>query len=256
MTSAHHAALDPDSLAAAAIAFEAGQLLLEIRASSLADGVTASGLAADNDADRLIAERLAESFPHDAVLSEETPDSSARLGRERVWIVDPLDGTREYNLADRTDWAVHVALFAHGRLCAGAVALPAAAMLFSTAAPFPAPPRPAGPLRFVVSRSRPPRLSEIAAQRLGAELVPMGSAGAKAMAVVRGEVDAYLHSGGQWEWDSAAPIAVANACGLHTSRVDGSPFAWNQPRPWQPDLLICRRELAEPILAAIADELD
>ena len=240
-----------DALVAAQIAEEAGRLLLTLRAASIANGTTASGNTADIDADELIAARLHAAYPADAILSEEAEDSTERLGAERVWIVDPLDGTREYNEAGRPDWAVHVALWSAGELRAGAVALPDNALTFSTAEPTARPEREPGPVRIAVSRSRPPEAARQAAKALDAELVPMGSAGAKAMAVVRGLVDAYIHAGGQWEWDSAAPIAVARANGLHTSRLDGAPFLWNQATPWQPDLVICRMELAPAILAAL-----
>jgi 3'(2'), 5'-bisphosphate nucleotidase len=169
-----------------------------------------------------------------------------------VWIIDPLDGTREYGLAGRSDWAVHVALFQAGRgITAAAVAQPALDALYATddivagAGDRPSP-------LILVSDSRPPAFAGRVAAAVGAELAPMGSAGAKAMAVVRGQADAYLHAGGQWEWDSAAPVGVARAAGLHASRIDGSELAYNQPHPYLPDLLICRTELAAPLLAAVA----
>ena len=170
-----------------------------------------------------------------------------------MWIIDPLDGTREFSELDRADWAVHVALWQRGDLTAGAVALPAERITLSTGQPPVVPARPAGPVRLAVSRSRPPALVEGLAEQLGAELVAMGSAGVKAMSVVRGVTDAYVHGGGQYEWDSAAPVAVARAAGLHTSRLDGSPLRYNQPDPYLPDLLICRPELADRLLEALAD---
>ena len=195
---------------------------------------------------------LASARPDDAVLSEEGADDTARLGAGRTWIIDPLDGTREFAELERADWAVHVALWERGELVAGAVALPAEGATFSTAEPVEVPARRYGPLRLAVSRSRPPALVGVLSAQLGAELVPMGSAGVKAMAVVRGQADAYLHGGGQYEWDSAAPVAVARAAGLHTSRLDGSPLLYNRPDPWLPDLLICRPELAEQLLDTLA----
>ncbi|HEX7444230.1 MAG TPA: 3'(2'),5'-bisphosphate nucleotidase CysQ, partial [Acidimicrobiales bacterium] len=191
----------------------------------------------------------------DAVLSEEGRDDPARLTAARVWIVDPLDGTREFGEPPRTDWAVHVALVVAGRPVAGAVALPALGLTLGTRpAPSPLPPLPASPYtpRVIVSRSRPPAAATWLAEHLGGELVPMGSAGAKAMAVVRGEADVYAHSGGQFEWDSCAPVAVAAAAGLHVSRLDGSPLRYNNADPYLPDLLICRRELADASLQALA----
>jgi len=235
-----------DDITAACIAFEAGQLLLSLRERP------DSAVSADVRSNELIVARLRQSFPGDAVLSEEAPDSAERLAAARTWIVDPLDGTREYGEPGREDWAVHVALVVGHELRAGAVALPASGMLFSTSAPLPTRLRREGPPRLAVSRTRPPPVAAAVAAALGAELVPLGSAGAKTMAVVRGEVDAYLHAGGQYEWDSAAPVAVAVANGLHASRVDGSELRWNQPSPWLPDLLVCRPELAPRLLDALA----
>jgi 3'(2'), 5'-bisphosphate nucleotidase len=185
------------------------------------------------------------------VLSEEGKDDKVRLTRDRVWIVDPLDGTREFGEGDRSDWAVHVALWENGALVAGAVALPAQGVTFSSDAP---PPLPAlgDPLRLVVSRSRPPALVTALAEELGAELVPMGSAGAKAMSVLQGTSDAYVHGGGQYEWDSAAPVVVAAAAGLHTSRLDGSPLVYNQRDVLLPDLVVCQPAVAARLLEAIA----
>ena len=197
--------------------------------------------------------RLAGAHPDDAVLSEEGADDLARLDAERVWIVDPLDGTREFGEPPRTDWAVHVALVIGGEAVAGAVALPARGVVLSTAAPPTLARSTGGRPRVVVSRTRPPAEADRLVSALGAELVAMGSAGAKAMAVVLGDADVYPHAGGQYEWDSAAPVAVANAAGLHTSRFDGSPLRYNQPNPWLPDLLVCRADLAPKVLAAIQE---
>ena len=240
-----------DHETASSLATSAGELLLEVRTRDFADAKARKD-GGDAAAHRFLVDQLAQRRPQDAVLSEEGADDPVRLSADRVWIVDPLDGTREFSELDRADWAVHVALWERGELIAGAVALPAEATTFSTATPYEVPARSEGPLRLAVSRSRPPALvTELSAQ-LGAELVPMGSAGVKAMSVVRGESDAYVHGGGQYEWDSAAPVAVARAAGLHASRLDGSPLRYNQPDPWLPDLLICRPELAEQLLSAIA----
>ena len=211
--------------------------------------------AGDAAAQELLAERLAAARPDDAVLSEEAKDDPIRLGADRVWIIDPLDGTREFG-EGRHDWAVHVALWeraagAEGELTVGAVALPGRGLVLGSAGH--AVPEPAdGPLRIAVSRTRPPAVAVAVAEALNAELVPMGSAGYKVTAVVLGEVDAYVHGGGQYEWDSAAPVAVARAAGVHTSRLDGSPLRYNRPDPLLPDLVIARAELAGPLLAAIA----
>ena len=220
-----------DAALAEQLATDAGELLLRLRVDD------ADRAAADGTSDAYVLGELAARRPDDAVLSEESPDDPVRLGSDRVLIVDPLDGTKEYRTADRTDWAVHVALWQRGELTAAAVTLPALGELWSTARPVR---RMDGPVRRIaVSRTRAPAWTAAVAAELGAELVPMGSAGAKVAAVLRGEVDAYLHDGGQYEWDSAAPVAVARAAGLHTSRVDGSPLEYNRPDPWSPDLVVC-----------------
>jgi 3'(2'), 5'-bisphosphate nucleotidase len=239
-----------DSDCAAAVAAEAGQLLLEVRASGLAGKEL--GLAGDRRSNDLILSRLAAARPGDAVLSEESADSPDRLQAERVWIVDPLDGTREFSMEGRSDWAVHVALWQAGPgLTAAAVAQPALGAVYATDTPAPAiGRRPTQPV-IVVSDSRPPAFAPDVAAAIGGEVRSMGSAGAKAMAVFRGEADAYLHAGGQWEWDSAAPVAVLRSAGFHTSRIDGSELLYNQPHPYLPDLLLCRPELATPLLAAL-----
>jgi 3'(2'), 5'-bisphosphate nucleotidase len=236
-----------DHRAAAEVATLAGALLLRVRA---AGGSSAELKAAgDRASHELIMAELGRRYGADAVLSEEGADDARRLTSDRVWIVDPLDGTREFSEPPRTDWAVHVALVVDGSLVAGAVALPARELTLSTAAPWTRPARAPGPPRLLVSRTRPTEHAAFLAEQLGAELVPMGSAGAKAMAVVMGDADIYAHSGGQYEWDSAAPVAVAAAAGLHVSRLDGSPLAYNQANPWLPDLLICTLELAPAVIA-------
>ena len=235
-----------DHQLAAETARRAGDLLLELRA----DG--GDGAAGDRKADDLILSMLRDARPDDAILSEESKDDPARLAAERVWIVDPLDGTREFGEAGRTDWAVHVALVAGGEPVAAAVALPAQGLVLSTAAPPALAPPSGGPVRVLVSRTRPPALATRLAELLDAELVPMGSAGAKTMAVVLGQADVYAHGGGQYEWDSAAPVGVAKAAGCHCSRLDGAPLRYNQQAdPYLPDLLVCRPELADRVLAAV-----
>lgn len=240
---------------AAALAVEAGEALLALRVRVEEEPNRRWTMKADGDrlAHDLIVAALAAARPGDAVLSEEGVDNADRLSARRVWIVDPLDGTREFGDPPRSDWAVHIALWADGDLVAGAVALPSEGVVLSTAQPpvLPAP-RAAAP-RLLVSRSRPhPLVTQVLAPALGGELVPLGSAGAKAMAVVRGQAEVYAHAGGQYEWDSAAPVVVARAAGLHASRLDGSPLVYNREDPYLPDLLICRPELAGPVLAALA----
>lgn len=238
-----------DVALAAAIATEAGELLRSIRAASAP--CRALGDRGDREANALILARLAAARPGEFVLSEESIDDRRRCGASRVWIVDPLDGTRDY--ADGLeDWAVHVGLAVDGCPVAGAVAIPMRDRTWSSDAPglvqTTLPVRP----RMTVSRTRCPALAEQVADRLGADLVPMGSAGAKAIAVVDGRADIYLHAGGQYEWDNCAPAAVALAAGLHVSRIDGRPLQYNCADPLLPDLLICRPELATAVLSAIA----
>lgn len=239
---------------AARYAADAGALLLDLRARGERDDDrrnSALGDAGDVGANRRLLELLHAEHPDDPVLSEESADDPRRHDADRVWIVDPLDGTREFTESGRTDWAVHVALWERGRgLTAGAVALPAQQRVLSTADPPTVPDAGNRRLRVVVSRTRPPPAARRVAAALDAELVALGSAGAKAMAVVTGDVDAYVHAGGQYEWDSAAPAAVAAAAGLHVSRLDGSPLQYNRADPWLPDLVVCRRELADAIIAA------
>ena len=227
----------------------AAAVLLDLRAGDLTG--RALGDAGDAAAQRAITAVLADRRPHDVVFSEEAADDRRRLAADRVWIVDPLDGTREYGEPGRADWAVHVALWAAGDLTAAAVALPGLDEVLVTDPPPGLPPAGGRRPRIAVSRSRPPAVSAAAAEAVGGELVPLGSAGYKVTAVVRGEVDAYVHAGGQYQWDSAAPVAIALAAGLHASRLDGSPLRYNEPDPWLPDLLVCRPELAHPLLAAV-----
>jgi 3'(2'), 5'-bisphosphate nucleotidase len=239
-----------DTELARRIATHAGEILLTLQRSGLFED-KALGKAGDRTANAFIMEALKTQRPDDAILSEEEKDDAVRLSASRVWIVDPLDGTREYGEA-RTDWAVHVALAVDGKAVLGAVALPGLGVTLCTGGCPPAP-APAAKLRMLVSRTRPAAEAVAVADALGAELVPMGSAGAKAMAVVRGEADIYLHSGGQYEWDNAAPVAVAEAAGLHASRADGAPLVYNGENPYLPDLLICDRALADRVLTALRD---
>jgi 3'(2'), 5'-bisphosphate nucleotidase len=237
-----------DSALAAYLAESAGKLLLQVRDSGLLS-LHALGKAGDQTANQFLIHALAEQRPDDGLLSEESKDTKARLSKSRVWIIDPVDGTREYG-EGRTDWAVHVALAINGAPVIGAVALPGLDIVLRSDQPteIPAVPK---KLRMVVSRTRPAAEALTVANALGADCIPMGSAGAKAMAVVRGEADIYLHNGGQYEWDNCAPAAVAAAFGLHVSRIDGSPLVYNQADTYIPDLLICRKEHAQSVLDAL-----
>jgi 3'(2'), 5'-bisphosphate nucleotidase len=238
-----------DDVLARDLAVAAGTRLLALRAKG--GDPTELRNAGDRLSHEFLAAELARLRPGDAVLSEEGKDDPARLSARRVWIVDPLDGTREFGEPGRVDWAVHVALWADGELTAGAVALPAQERVLSTAEPISPLPPPQDPLRLLVSRSRPPQFVQRLAAEIGATLVPLGSAGAKAAAVITGVADAYVHSGGQYEWDSAAPVAVARSAGLHTSRIDGSKLAYNQASPSLPDILICPAVIAPLLLKTI-----
>jgi 3'(2'), 5'-bisphosphate nucleotidase len=237
---------------AARLATEAGELLLGVRIE-FADAEAGERKAAgDKRSHHFLMEALAAERPDDAVLSEEATDeeraNSRRLSAQRVWIVDPLDGTREFSELGREDWAVHVALWESGELVAGAVALPAQGVTLATPDVAAPPAAPAAP-RIVVSRTRPPAVALAVRDALDGTLVEMGSAGAKVASVVQGIADVYVHAGGQYEWDSAAPVAVARAAGLFTSRIDGSPLVYNRADPLLPDLIVCRPELAEAVLA-------
>jgi 3'(2'), 5'-bisphosphate nucleotidase len=237
-----------DAELAADLADVAGRLLLEVRASGLLSA-KALGKAGDQTANQFLIHAIREHRPDDGLLSEEEKDNFERLAHSRVWIIDPVDGTREYG-EERADWAVHVGLAIDGVAMIGAVGLPGMGVLLRTDQPQPLLPAAAVP-RMVVSRTRPAKEAVAVAQALGAELVEMGSAGAKAMAVVLGQAEIYLHTGGQFEWDSCAPVAVAAAHGLHVSRADGSPLTYNQSNTYMPDLLICRKEWAEPVLEQV-----
>ena len=237
-----------DAELAAQLAQAAGQLLLKVRDAG-ATSQESLGKAGDEAANRFLVDAIRAARPGDGLLSEEEQDNPERLAHSRVWIIDPVDGTREYG-ERRSDWAVHVALAIDGVAMVGAVALPALDLVLRSDQPITMVAPPAR-LRMLVSRTRPAPEAVAVAERLDAELIAMGSAGAKAMAVVRGEADIYLHTGGQYEWDSCAPVAVALAHGLHCSRVDGSPLIYNQPDTYMPDLLICHRDHAAQVLALV-----
>ena len=246
-----------DAALAADLAQEAGRLLLAVRDEVGHEFPPALGDAGDVHANALLLKRLRAERPGDAVLSEEAHDDLRRLHADRVWIIDPLDGTREFSLPRRRDWAVHVALWQRdpesggGRITDAAVALPALGEVHRSDQVTPPPASRPGPIRITASSNRPPAVLWRLRDRLDIEFVAIGSAGAKAMAVVRGDADAYIHAGGQWEWDSAAPAGVLQAAGLHATRIDGSPLHYNQPDPYLPDLLMCRPEVADVLLDAM-----
>jgi 3'(2'), 5'-bisphosphate nucleotidase len=245
-----------DAALAAELAEEAGRLLLEVRNEVGFGFPPALGDAGDYRANAMLLDRLRRERPDDAVLSEESDDDPARLRADRVWIIDPLDGTREYSMPRRRDWAVHVALWQRirgdeGAITDAAVALPATLEVYRSDTVAGPPPREPGPIRITASSNRPPAVLWLLRDRLDVEFIRIGSAGAKAMAVVRGDADAYIHAGGQWEWDSAAPAGVLQAAGLHATRLDGSPLRYNRPDPYLPDLLMCRAEIARQLLDAM-----
>lgn len=242
--------IESDEQLAERLATAAGAILLDLRARGELEG-KALGKAGDEAANAMLCRELRATRPDDAILSEEEKDNVARCAQSRVWIVDPLDGTREYG-EGRSDWAVHVALAVDGVASVGAVALPGLDVTLTSGGPVSLR-APNQPPKMLVSRTRPAAEAVFVAEKLGAELLAMGSAGAKAMAVVRGEADIYLHTGGQYEWDNCAPVAVAAAAGLHVSRVDGSPLRYNNRDTYLPDLLICRKELADEVLRVAAE---
>ena len=233
---------------AAHLADQAGKILLQVRASGMFEGKSL-GKAGDQTANQFLVHALRQQRAEDGLLSGEEKDNADRLEKERVWIVDPVDGTREYG-EERTDWAVHVGMAVNGAPDLGAVALPGLDVVLRSDQPGEIPAAPEK-LRMVVSRTRPAKEATGVCEAIGGELVPMGSAGAKAMAILRGEADIYLHSGGQYEWDSMAPAAVALGWGLHASRIDGSPLVYNQQDVYMPDLLICRKEHADMVLEKV-----
>jgi 3'(2'), 5'-bisphosphate nucleotidase len=253
-----------DAALAAEVARDAGKLLLAVREEIGFYDPYDLGDAGDKRANVLILDRLSQDRPNDAVLSEEAVDDLARVHADRVWIVDPVDGTHEFSRPGRDDWAVHIALWQRapaqaisgldgpdGGITDAVVALPARDEVYRTDTVTAPPPRADGPIRITASANRPPAVLWWLREQMDIQTVGIGSAGAKAMAVVRGDVDAYIHAGGQWEWDSAAPAGVVRAAGLHASRLDGSPLLYNRHDPYLPDLLMCRAELADVLLEGI-----
>ena len=244
---------ETDNELATRLAVEAGQLLVGVRAELFGRGAPSWQVMDTGDlaSHRFLLKALTEARPDDAVLSEEGVEDPRRFTADRVWIVDPLDGTNEFGEHGRSDWAVHVALWERDRFAAGSVSLPAHDLVFSTdPAPLLPTPERTRP-RLITSRNRNPYTAVVVANALGCDAVRLGSAGAKAMAIVVGEADIYVHEGGMYQWDSAAPAAVALAAGLHVSRIDGSPMVFNERDPWLPDFLVCRKEFAEPVLEAL-----
>ncbi len=244
---------ETDAQLAVRLAIEAGQLLTAVREELTSRGAPSWQImdTGDMTSHRYLVDQLAMARPDDAVMSEEGIDDPRRFHHDKVWIVDPLDGTNEFGERGRTDWAVHVALWADGRLAAGAVSLPALRAVFATDPAPSLPPRQRHRPRLVTSRTRNPYAAVLVANELDCDAIRLGSAGAKAMAVVTGEADIYVHDGGMYQWDSAAPAAVALAAGLHVSRIDGSPIVYNQRDAWLPDFVVCRKDLAPDVLRAL-----
>ena len=244
---------ETDQQLASRVATEAGAMLVELRDDLVAEGIHYWDLKDEGDVagHRYIMSALTAARPNDVILSEEAADNRKRLSAERVWIIDPIDGTNEFAEHPRHDWAIHIALWESGELTAASVALPTLGITFDASPAAVVPPSTRAKPLLVTSRSRNPYCAVMVANALGCDVARLGSAGAKAMAVVMGEADIYVHDGGMYQWDSAAPSAVAKAAGLHVSRIDGSPLKYNQESLWLPDFLVCRTELAEPALKAL-----
>jgi 3'(2'), 5'-bisphosphate nucleotidase len=244
---------ETDQQLASRVATEAGAMLVELRDELVAEGIHYWDLKDEGDVagHRYIMSALTAARPDDVILSEEAADNRRRLSAERVWIIDPIDGTNEFAEHPRHDWAIHIALWEAGELTAASVALPTLGITFDVSPAAVVPPSTRAKPLLVTSRSRNPYCAVMVANALGCDVARLGSAGAKAMAVVMGEADIYVHDGGMYQWDSAAPSAVAKAAGLHVSRIDGSPLKYNQESLWLPDFLVCRTELAEPALNAL-----
>ena len=244
---------ETDQQLASRVATEAGAMLVELRDELVAEGIHYWDLKDEGDVagHRYIMSALTAARPDDVILSEEAADNRRRLSAKRVWIIDPIDGTTEFAEHPRHDWAIHIALWEAGELTAASVALPTLGITFDVSPAAVVPPSTRAKPLLVTSRSRNPYCAVMVANALGCDVARLGSAGAKAMAVVMGEADIYVHDGGMYQWDSAAPSAVAKAAGLHVSRIDGSPLKYNQESLWLPDFLVCRTELAEPALKAL-----
>ena len=244
---------ETDQQLASRVATEAGAMLVELRDELVAVGTHYWELKDEGDVagHRYIMSALTAARPDDVILSEEAADNRRRLNAERVWIIDPIDGTNEFAEHPRHDWAIHIALWEAGELTAASVALPTLGITFDASPAAVVPPSTRAKPLLVTSRSRNPYCAVMVANALGCDVARLGSAGAKAMAIVMGEADIYVHDGGMYQWDSAAPSAVAKAAGLHVSRIDGSPLKYNQESLWLPDFLVCRTELAEPALKAL-----
>ena len=244
---------ETDQQLASRVATEAGVMLVELRDELVAEGIHYWDLKDEGDVagHRYIMSALTAARPDDVILSEEAADNRRRLNAERVWIIDPIDGTNEFAEHPRHDWAIHIALWESGELTAASVALPTLGITFDASPAAVVPPSTREKPLLVTSRSRNPYCAVMVANALGCDVARLGSAGAKAMAIVMGEADIYVHDGGMYQWDSAAPAAVAKAAGLHVSRIDGSELKYNQESLWLPDFLVCRTELAEPALKAL-----
>ncbi len=244
---------ESDQQIATRVATDAGVMLVALREDLDARGTHYWDMKDEGDVagHRFIIDALRQARPDDVILSEEGNDDRRRLSAERVWIVDPIDGTSEFAEPPRWDWAVHIALWERGELTAGAVAMPSLGRTFAVDPPEVLPPYEREQPILVTSRNRNTYAAVAVARSLDCLVGRLGSAGAKTMAVVMGEADVYVHDGGMYQWDTAAPAAVAAAAGLHVSRIDGSPLVYNRPDLWLPDFLVCRREIADATLSAL-----
>ena len=249
---------EDDHLLAANLAESAGRMLVDCRSGAAGQLLGGSSLAHEGDqrAHLHLLTRLQEARPDDAVLSEEGADDAQRLDSSRLWVIDPLDGSRDYGFGN-DEWAVHVGLVEDGKIVAGAVALSALDLLFHTG-------EGEGPACavdennpnrrpvIVTARSRVNAEGMLLAHELGADVFACGSAGVKAMLVVNGTADAYVHASPLYEWDVCAPAAVAQSAGLHVSDAAGDPLVFNQARPVVNSFLVCRPELVDDILSALS----
>lgn len=242
-----------DHQLAAALAAKAGQALSELRERPHSGGFDPWGLRDEGDrlAHNLLVELLGSHRPDDIVLSEEGREDRRRLDADRTWIIDPLDGTHDYPFLDSIEWAVHVALVEEQRPTAAAVAVPGMDQVFATDLGSAAEPMDRDQPLVISGRSNAYLASEVA-ETIGGKLTACGSSGVKAMLVVSGAVDVYVHGSGLYEWDVCAPAAVAEALGMVVTDLEGDEIVYNKSQPIVRGLVISRPEFAE----ATRDTLD